>query len=109
MNIGDIVNKAQYTAYAIWCNKNNAHIEKQNGQYVVVGNIIPEPTVDEQIAELMAQYEADKQTLMSYFLTAIIENDADTQTELRTEIAELDAAYDSDIAELLSDVEDEEE
>ena len=44
--IGQILTKDNYTQGAIWCNANNAHIEKQEGQYVIVANpSIPEPTI----------------------------------------------------------------
>ena len=38
---------------AVWCNANNAHIEKQDGQYIIVANPpIPEPTLEERVAKL---------------------------------------------------------
>ena len=41
---------------AVWCNANNAHIEKQDGQYIIVANPpIPEPTLEEQVAKLEAE------------------------------------------------------
>ena len=41
---------------AIWCNANNAHIEKQDGQYIIVANPpIPEPTLEERVAKLEAE------------------------------------------------------
>lgn len=41
---------------AIWCNANNAHIEKQDGKYIIVANPpIPEPTLEEQVAKLEAE------------------------------------------------------
>lgn len=41
---------------AVWCNANNAHIEKQDGQYVIIANApIPEPTLEEQVAKLEAE------------------------------------------------------
>ena len=41
---------------AVWCNANNAHIEKQDGQYVIVANApIPKPTLEEQVAKLEAE------------------------------------------------------
>lgn len=53
MEIGQILTKENYTKGAIWCNANNAHIEKQDGQYVIVANLpIPEPTIEEQVAKL---------------------------------------------------------
>lgn len=39
--IGQTVNKANYTAAAIWCNKNGAHIEEQGGKYVIEQNAAP--------------------------------------------------------------------
>ena len=41
---------------AVWCNANNAHIEKQDGQYIIVANPpIPESTLEEQVAKLEAE------------------------------------------------------
>ncbi len=62
MNIGDIVNSKIYVKAAIWCNKNNAHIEQQkDGQYIIVENepvepveITPQLTLDEMNEVLLA-------------------------------------------------------
>ena len=55
--IGQIVEKSFYTSAALWCNANNAHIEKQEGQYVIVANTpIPEPTIKEQVSSLEQTY-----------------------------------------------------
>lgn len=43
---------------AVWCNKNNAHIEKVNGVYTIVENAKPIPTKPELTAFVSA--EADK-------------------------------------------------
>ena len=41
---------------AVWCNANNAHIEKQGEQYVIVANApVPELTLEEQVAKLEAE------------------------------------------------------
>ena len=54
--IGQIVEKSFYTSAALWCNANNAHIDKQDGQYVIVANsTIPDPTLEEQVAKLDAE------------------------------------------------------
>lgn len=54
--IGQILTKEEYTQGAIWCNANNAHIKKQDGQYIIVANApIPEPTIEEQVAKLEAE------------------------------------------------------
>ena len=55
-DIGQVLTKDNYTQGAIWCNANNAHIEKQEGQYVIMANPpIPEPTLEEQVAKLEAE------------------------------------------------------
>ena len=54
--IGQILTKENYTQGAIWCNANNAHIEKQGEQYIIVANTpAPEPTIEEQVAKLEAK------------------------------------------------------
>lgn len=63
--------------------------------------IAPEPTAEEQKAkkqaELQSTYESDKEELMKYYLAAALAGDADTQNELRTELTNLDAQFDSDM------------
>ena len=55
-DIGQVLTKDNYTQGAIWCNSNNAHIEKQGGQYIIVANApIPEPTLEEQVSKLEAE------------------------------------------------------
>lgn len=48
---GTIVTKENYTQAAVWCNQNGAHIERQNGAYVIVKNApAPELTYAEKRA-----------------------------------------------------------
>lgn len=48
--IGQNVTKENYVQAAIWCNRNGAHIEKQNGSYVIAANSAPaEPTAQERM------------------------------------------------------------
>lgn len=61
MNIGDIVNAQIYAKAAIWCNKNNAHIEHRDGQYIIVENepvelieVAPALTIEELNEVLLA-------------------------------------------------------
>ena len=54
--IGQVLTKENYTQGAIWCNANDAHIEKQDGQYIIVENTpAPELTIEEQVAKLEAE------------------------------------------------------
>lgn len=56
MEIGTIVTKENYTKTAIECNKlGDRHIEAIDGQYVIVANPAPEPTLEEQVAKLEAE------------------------------------------------------
>ncbi|MGN0025295.1 MAG: hypothetical protein ACI351_07705 [Candidatus Avelusimicrobium sp.] len=56
-DIGQVLTKENYTAAAVWCNQHGAHIEQQNGAYVIVENA-PEPELlpEEKVAALEAQY-----------------------------------------------------
>lgn len=55
--IGQIVKKEERTKAAIWCNKNNAYIKKQDGKYVIVANPAEkEPTLEERVAKLEQEY-----------------------------------------------------
>lgn len=100
MNIGDIVTSENYTQGAIWCNNNNAHIELINGQYVIVENVVDVPTVEEQIAEIDAQYEEDKEQLLDYYTEALILDDTVLQADIKAELTALNDQYDADITAL---------
>lgn len=51
------------------------------------------PTKEEKLAELDAQYDADKAEIVKYFNDAALVNDTKLQDELRAEMAEIDAQY----------------
>ncbi len=55
--IGQIVNKGNYTQAALACNEAaDRHIEERDGQYMIVANEPePEPTIAEQVAALEMQ------------------------------------------------------
>ena len=54
--IGQILTKENYTQAALWCNRNGAHIEKQNGGYVIKANAAAaKPTLQEQVRAKEAQ------------------------------------------------------
>ena len=58
------------------------------------------PTVDEQIAEIDAQYKADKEELIDYFVEFLIEENVEGQQAIKDEMALLDSQYDADIMAL---------
>ena len=61
----------------------------------------PEPTAEEKKAArkaaLQIQYEANKKNLMKYYLSAAMAGDMNTQTDLKQELADLDAQFDTDV------------
>lgn len=50
-------------------------------------------TKDQNLADLDAQYDADKAEIVKYFNDAALVNDTELQDELRAEMAEIDAQY----------------
>lgn len=51
--IGQTLTKENYTKGSIWCNANNADIEKQGEQYVIIAKVpAPEPILEEQVAQM---------------------------------------------------------
>lgn len=56
----------------------------------------PEPTKEEKLAALVAQYEADKAEILKYYSDAMIHGDSDLMSELKEEMTELDEQYATD-------------
>ena len=91
---------AKYTATAQWCNANNAHIEDKGTYYEVCENVTPEPTKEEKLAQLVAQYEADKAEILKYYSDAMIHGDTELMAELTKEMTALDEKYATDYKSL---------
>lgn len=56
----------------------------------------PEPTKKEKLAQLAAQYEADKAEILKYYSDAMIHGDSNLMEELKEEMTELDEQYATD-------------
>lgn len=78
-------------------------------EYILSGDTFlpkPDPVITDeekkaaQKAALQSTYESDKATLEQYYLSALASGDTDTQSEIQSEIAELDARFDADIKAL---------
>ena len=61
---------------------------------------LPEPTIEQKIANLDAQYSADKSTLQSYYVTYMIAGDEDGMADIKAELEALAEEYDTNLAEL---------
>lgn len=59
------------------------------------------PTKAEKLAQLESQYNNDKAELKGYMVDAIIADDTDTVTELKQEMADLEADYEANRKEIL--------
>lgn len=94
---------AQYTSTAQWCNTNDAHIEDKGLYYEVCENVTPEPTTDEKLAALDAQYNADKAELLTAYQTAQMYGDTDTMENRKADLAALDAQYDEDYERIVGE------
>lgn len=98
--IGKIIHKdnkaemAEYTDTAVWCNSNNATIVDKSDYYEVIA--IPEPSEEEQLAQLDAQYNADKADLLTAYQTALVYGDTETMESLKADLQALDDQYDED-------------
>ncbi len=71
--------------------------EKPSGYYTedewAAMHPAPEPTKEEKLAELDAQYDADKAEIVKYFNEAQLAEEAELQAELRAEMTAIDAQY----------------
>ena len=62
-----------------------------------------EPTTDEKIAALDAQYNADKTDLLTAYQTAQIYGDTETMEKLKADLQALDAQYDEDYERIVGE------
>jgi hypothetical protein len=92
---------ARYTETAIWCNGNNAHIEDKGSYYEVCENVIPEPSIDEQVEALDHQYNSDKAILMSQYTEADIDGNEELKANIKAELEALREQYDKDYADIV--------
>jgi hypothetical protein len=85
-----IVNKPytnkEYADLAVYCNKNNCHIEDKGDYLESVENITPKPT-DEEIRQLRAQAYAEEVDCITAHIQRL--RDEEQTEEVITEIAEL--------------------
>ena len=67
------------------------YVANENGEWVV-----PEPTIDEKLAELDAQYNAEVARLGNEFNSAQLRGDSEVMTALQEEMTSLDEWYDTE-------------
>jgi hypothetical protein len=62
-----------------------------------------EPTTDEKIAALDAQYQHDKDSLMQAYLNAMLYGDTEQMETLKADLDALDAKYDEDYEAIIDE------
>lgn len=63
----------------------------------------PEPTTDEKLAELDAQYQRDKDVLMQAYLNAMLYGDTEQMVTLKADLTALDDKYDEDYETIIDE------
>ena len=79
--------------YEVWDEKPTGYYTAEEWAELHPAPPPPEPTKEEKLAALDAQYDADVAELTKYFTEAALEDDTELQAELKAELAEVKAAY----------------
>lgn len=87
---------ANYTKTAVWCNANDAHIEDKGSYYEVCENVVPELTIDEQLAELDSNYNTQKASISEQYTSVMMVDDTELASELKAELLSLNEWYDEE-------------
>ena len=87
---------SEYTPCAVWCNANDAHIEDKGSYYEVCENVVPELTIDEQLAELDSNYNTQKASISEQYTSAMMVDDTELASELKAELLSLNEWYDEE-------------
>ena len=67
--------------FEVWETKPNGYYTEEEWQELHPAPPPPEPSKEEKLAVLDAQYEADKAEIMSYFAQAVFADDEEEQEE----------------------------
>jgi hypothetical protein len=80
----------------VWDEKPQGYYTVEEWQELHPAPEPPEPTKEEKLAQLVAQYEADKAEILKYYSDAMIHGDTELMAELAEEMTALDEQYASD-------------
>lgn len=62
-----------------------------------------EPTTEEKLAALDAQYNADKSNLLNAYQTALVYGNADRMEQIKSDLVALDGKYDADYGAIVGE------
>lgn len=82
--------------YEVWDEKPTGYYTKEEWDALHPAPPPPEPTKEEKLAQLDAQYEQDKKELLNEYNDAMIHDDNATAEAVKAEMLALDDQYDED-------------
>lgn len=80
----------------VWDTKPEGYFTEEEWQELHPAPEPPEPTKEEKLAQLVAQYESDKAEILKYYSDAMIHGDTELMAELAKEMTALDEQYATD-------------
>lgn len=90
--------------FEVWKTKPDGYYTEQEWKELHPSSPPPEPTKEEKLVALNAQYDADKAQLATEYTDAIMHDDVETAEDIKSEIAELDAQYTADYEAIMGEV-----
>jgi Skp family chaperone for outer membrane proteins len=93
----------------VWDKKPDGYYTVEEWQELHPAPPMPEPTTNEKIAALDAQYQHDKDQLMQAYLNAMLHADTEQMDALKSDLEALDEQYDTDYEEIISEDEENED
>ena len=82
--------------YEVWDTKPDGYYTYEEWKELHPDPEPPEPTVEEKLAALDSQYNADKAELLAAYQTALVYGDTETMDSLKADLEALDTKYDED-------------
>jgi hypothetical protein len=79
-----------------WNEKPDGYYTVEEWQELHPAPPAPEPSTDEKIAALDAQYNADKAELLTAYQTALVYDNTDRMEQIKADLVALDDKYDAD-------------
>ena len=87
----------------VWDTKPEGYYTEEEWAELYPAPPVPEPTTDEKIAALDADYNQQKQDLLTAYQTAQMYGDTDTMDSLKADLMALDEQYDEDYEKIVGE------
>jgi hypothetical protein len=92
----------------VWDTKPEGYFTEEEWAELHPAPPAPEPTKEEKLVALDAQYNADKAELVAQYTDSLMHDDEETAEAIKAEMAELDAQYDADYEAIINEDTEEE-